>query len=102
MTEKHPNLFLVNDQDFEQHVLKYALPVIVEFTADWCPPCHALAPIYARLSDAYNGKLRFTKMDIDQNPLVPAQQMLQAAPTLILFVNGRPVGRTVGPYPSRL
>jgi thioredoxin 1 len=102
MTENHPNLFLVNDQDFEQSVLNSTLPVIVEFTADWCPPCHALAPIYTRLSDAYNGKLRFAKMDIDQNPLVPAQQMVQAAPTLILFVNGKPAGRVVGPYPSRL
>jgi thioredoxin 1 len=100
--ENHPNLFFVSDQDFEQCVLNSTLPVIVNFTADWCPPCRVLAPVYARLSDTYNGKLRFAKMDIDQNPLVPTQQMIQGAPTLVLFASGRPVGRVVGPYPGRL
>jgi thioredoxin 1 len=100
--ENHPNLFIVNDQDFEQSVLNSTLPVIVDFTADWCPPCRALAPIYARLSDTYNGRLRFAKMDTDQNPLVPAQQMIQGVPTLILFAGGRSVGRIVGPHPGRL
>jgi thioredoxin 1 len=102
MLENHPNLFLVSDQDFEQCVLNSTLPVIVDFTADWCPPCRVLAPIYARLSDSYNGKLRFAKMDLDQNPLVPARLMIQGAPTLILFASGRSVGRVVGPHPSRL
>lgn len=102
MVENHPNLFLVSDEDFEQCVLNSTLPVIVEFTADWCPPCRALAPIYARLSDTYNGKLRFAKMNTDQNQLVPAQQMVQGIPTLVLFINGRPVGRVVGPHPGRL
>src|SRR5215469_5734622 len=102
MVENHPNLFLVSDQDFEQCVLNSTLPVIVEFTADWCPPCRVLAPIYARLSDAYTGKLRFAKMDTDQNPLVYAQYMIQGIPTLIMFINGRPAGRLVGPHPGRL
>jgi len=102
MVENHPNLFLVNDQDFEQSVLNSTLPVIVEFTADWCPPCRVLAPIYARLSDSYTGKLRFAKMNTDENPLVYAQQMIQGVPTLILFVSGRPIGRLVGPHPNRL
>jgi thioredoxin 1 len=102
MVEDHPNLFLVSDQDFEQSVLRSTLPVIVEFTADWCPPCRALAPIFVQLSDSYNGKLRFAKMDVDQNALVPAQHMVQSIPTFILFASGRPVGRLVGPHPSRL
>ena len=102
MVENHPNLFLISDQDFEQRVLNSTLPVIVDFTADWCPPCRVLAPIYARLSDTYNGKLRFAKMNVDENPLVPAQQMIQGTPTLVLFASGRPVGRVVGPHPGRL
>ena len=102
MEGNHSNLFLVSDQDFEQCVLKSTHPVIVDFTADWCSPCRALTPIYARLSDAYDGKLRFAKMNVDQNPLVPVQQMIQGIPTLILFVGGRPVGQAVGPHPSRL
>jgi thioredoxin 1 len=102
MAENHSNLFLVNDQEFEQSVLNSTLPVIVDFTADWCPPCRVLAPLFARLSDTYKGKLRFAKMDTDQNVLVPARLGIQGAPTLILFVHGKPAGRIVGPHPGRL
>jgi len=76
--------------------------VIVDFTADWCPPCRVLAPIYAQLSDTYTGKLRFAKMDADENMVVPAQLGIQGLPTLVLFANGRPVGRLIGPHPGRL
>src|SRR5215469_6705331 len=102
MVENHPNLFLVSDQDFEQRVLRSTLPVIVEFTADWCPPCRVLAPVYARLSDSYEGKLRFAKMDSDENVIVPARLGIQGIPTLVLFASGRPVRRLVGPHPARL
>jgi thioredoxin 1 len=102
MTNNYTNLFQVSDQDFEQNVLNSAQPVIVDFTADWCPPCRVLAPHYARLSETYQGKLRFAKMDIDENTRVPAQLGIQGAPTFILFAGGRPVGRVVGPHPSRL
>ncbi|MBV9258012.1 MAG: thioredoxin [Ktedonobacteraceae bacterium] len=102
MAENYANLFVVSDQDFEQSVLNSTLPVIVDFTADWCPPCRVLAPLYARLSDTYKGKLRFAEMDIDQNPLVSGRMGIQGVPTLILFVGGRAVGRIVGPHPGRL
>jgi thioredoxin 1 len=102
MAENHPNLFLVSDQDFEQRVLNSTRPVIVDFTADWCPPCHILAPLFARLSDTYQGKLSFAKMDTDENVLVPARLGIQGVPTLVLFAGGRPVGRVVGPHPGRL
>jgi thioredoxin 1 len=102
MAEYHANLFVVSDQDFEQRVLRSTLPVIVEFTADWCPPCRVLAPVYARLSGSYEGRLRFAKMDSDENVVVPAQYGIQGIPTLILFAGGRPVGRLVGPHPGRL
>ncbi len=102
MAENHPNLFLVGDQDFEQRVLNSTLPVIVDFTADWCPPCRILAPLFARLSDAYKEKLRFAKMDTDENVLVPARLGIQGVPTLVLFAGGKPVGRVVGPHPGRL
>ena len=102
MEEHHPNLFLVGDQDFEQRVLRSTLPVIVDFTADWCPPCRVLAPLFARLSDSYKEKLRFAKMDTDENILVPAKLGIQGLPTLVLFAGGRPVGRVVGPHPGRL
>jgi thioredoxin 1 len=102
MAENHPNLFQVSDQDFEQRVLNSTLPVIVDFTADWCPPCRVLAPLYAKLSETYQDKLLFAKMDIDENVGIPARLGIQGAPTLVLFANGKPVGRLVGPHPSRL
>jgi len=102
MAENYPNLLLVCDQDFEERVLRSTLPVIVDFTAEWCPPCRALAPFFARLSDTYKERLRFAKMDTDENTLVPAQLGIQGIPTLVLFAGGKPVGRVVGPYPGRL
>jgi thioredoxin 1 len=98
----NPNLFTVSDQDFAAQVLQSELPVVVDFTAAWCPPCHALNPVYAKLSQAYAGRLRFAKMDVDENPRTTAQQGVQGMPTLVLFANGRPVGRLVGPHPARL
>lgn len=102
MAEDHTNLFQVSDQDFERLVLNSTLPVIVDFTADWCPPCRVLAPIYARLSEKYTGKLRFAKMDADENTLVPASLGVQGLPTLILFAGGKMIGRVIGPHPGHL
>lgn len=102
MAETHPNLLLVNDQDFDERVLRSTLPVLVEFTADWCPPCRVLAPHFARLSFAYQGRLSFAKMDTDENTRVPAQLGIQGIPTFILFAGGKAVGRLVGPHPGRL
>ena len=96
------NLFTVSDQDFASQVLQSTLPVIVDFTAEWCPPCHALAPVYEKLSGTYAGTLRFARLDVDENPIVAAQLGIQGVPTLILFNNGKPVARMVGPHPGRL
>lgn len=96
------NLFAVSDQDFAALVLQSPLPVIVDFTADWCPPCRALAPVYDNLSLVYADRLRFARMDCDENQVIPAQLGIQGMPTLVLFVNGKPVGRLVGPHPARL
>lgn len=92
----------VTDQDFAEQVLQAPLPVIVDFTASWCPPCRVLAPIFERLSHAYTGRLRFARMDTDENVQTPARLGIQGMPTLVLFVNGQPVGRLVGPHPARL
>src|SRR5947209_20470529 len=92
----------VTDQDFAAQVLQAPLPVIVDFTASWCPPCHALAPVFEKLSQAYTGKLRFARMDTDENLKTPMQVGIQAMPTLVLFANGPAVGRLIGPHPARL
>ena len=101
---KHENqqVLTVNDQDFERQVLQSSLPVIVDFTAEWCPPCRALAPVYERLSQVYEGRLRFASLDTDENLTMPAHFGIQGMPTLVLFAGGKPVGRLVGPHPARL
>lgn len=96
------NMFMVGDHSFEAQVLNSTLPVIVDFWAKWCPPCHALAPIYQQLSAEYQGKLRFAKLDVDENLNVSAQLGVQAMPTLLIFKDGKELARVVGPHPARL
>src|SRR6266851_893197 len=86
----------VTDQDFAEQVLQASLPVIVDFTASWCPPCRALAPVFEKLSQTY------ARMDTDENLQTPVQVGVQGIPTLVLFAYGQPVGRLVGPHPARL
>ncbi len=92
----------VTDQDFAKQVLQAPLPVIVDFTASWCPPCRALAPVFENLSQTYAGKLRFARMDTDENLQTPVQVGIQGMPTLVLFAHGQPIGRLIGPHPARL
>jgi thioredoxin 1 len=88
--------FEITDQDFRTQVLDSDVPVLVEFTADWCPPCKMLAPIVHEIARKYEGKLRVGLLDNDVNPQTIQAYGVMGLPTLILFVNGQPVERITG------
>jgi thioredoxin 1 len=98
----HANLVYVGDQEFESQVLKADKPVVVDFWADWCGPCRSIAPYYEELSNQYQGKVTFAKVDTDANPRTPTRLGIQGIPTFIIFKGGAEVGRVVGADRIRL
>jgi thioredoxin 1 len=90
----------VSDATFEQDVLKSDTPVVVDFWAEWCGPCHMLAPVVEKLAGEFQGRLKFAKLDVDQNPHVPGHYGIRGIPTLIVFQGGAEVGRMVGFQPE--
>lgn len=90
------NLPVVTERTFEQEVLMSELPVLLEFTAEWCGPCKTVAPELAALARELEGKAKVVTLDIDKSPSIPRQMGVQSVPTFVVFQNGRPVGGKVG------
>jgi thioredoxin 1 len=78
----------VSDNSFADDVLKSSVPVLVDYWADWCGPCKAIAPIMNEVAEEYQGKLKVVKLNIDANPQTPTQYGIRGIPTLMLFKNG--------------
>ena len=91
----------VTDDTFETDVLQVTSPVIVDFWAEWCGPCHMIAPIVEELADEYDGKVQFVKLNVDENPQVSTQYGIRSIPTLLVFKDGKPVDQIVGAVPKR-
>ena len=86
----------VSDANFEQEVLKSSEPVLVDFFAEWCGPCKAMAPALDEVAQDMAGKVKITKIDVDENPEITNKYQIQAMPTLILFKDGEVAARHTG------
>ncbi|HEX7144322.1 MAG TPA: thioredoxin [Gaiellaceae bacterium] len=90
----------VTEQSFEEEVLQSEKPVIVDFWAEWCGPCHAVAPVLDRIVDERNGDLKLVKVNIDEQPALSQRYGVQSIPTMILFKDGEPAAAAIGAQPK--
>ena len=90
------------DATFAADVLASATPVLVDFTAAWCPPCRMIAPVLARIAEEQAGRLRVVALDVDENPVTTRRYGVLGMPTLALFVGGELVTTVVGARPQAL
>ena len=87
---------VLTDSNFKGEVLSSAVPVLVDFWAEWCGPCRALAPVIEKVAQANTGKLRVGKLNVDENPQTAQQYGIQGIPTLLLFKGGQVAHQIVG------
>jgi thioredoxin 1 len=91
----------VNGESFEKEVLHSELPVMADFYADWCGPCRMVAPIMEKLSKEYDGKVKFVKINTDENQELAMKYDIMSIPTLMVFKNGQIVQRFIGAAPEQ-
>jgi thioredoxin 1 len=90
----------VTEQTFEQEVLKSETPVVVDFWAEWCGPCHAVAPVLERIVEERNGELKLVKVNIDEEQGLAMKYGIASIPTMVLFKNGEPAAAAIGAQPK--
>ncbi|WP_405179951.1 thioredoxin [Nocardia sp. NBC_01377] len=91
----------VTDATFAGEVLESELPVLVEFTASWCPPCRMIAPVLAEIAEEQADRVKVVALDVDANPETTAAYRVLSMPTLMVFRDGRAVQTTVGARAKR-
>lgn len=89
----------VNEQVFEQEVLQSDVPVVVDMWAEWCGPCRVLGPLMEEISQELAGKVKFVKVNVDQNPNLAGRFGIMSIPTLLFFKDGQAVGQLIGAHP---
>ena len=90
----------VTEATFEQEVIQSEKPVIVDFWAEWCGPCHAIAPVLERIADERADELRLVKVNIDEEQGLAMRYGIQSIPTVVLFKDGAPAAAAIGAQPK--
>ena len=90
----------VTESSFEQEVLQSDKPVIVDFWAEWCGPCHAVAPVLDKIAEERSDELRLVKVNIDEEPSLAQKYGIVSIPTIVLFKNGEPSAAAIGAQPK--
>lgn len=91
---------LITDDNFEGEVLNSDVPVLLDFWAEWCPPCRAIAPVLDEIAGDYEGRIKVGKLNVDENPETARAFGIRSIPTMILFKKGAPDDKIIGALPK--
>jgi thioredoxin 1 len=91
----------ITDDNFEQEVLNSKVPVLVDFWAEWCGPCRAVAPTLEEIASEYEGRIKIAKLNVDENPENAIAFGIRGIPTMIVFKDGTPGERIIGALPKK-
>ena len=90
----------VTDQTFDAEVMKASIPVLIDMWAPWCGPCRMVEPILKKLSDKYQGKVKFCRMNVDENQKTPSQYRVMSIPNMLFIKGGKVIDTAVGAMPE--